>query len=121
MKFCWTTLYVKSMEESLKFYEEIVGLKVVQRFNAGPDMEIVFLGEGETQFELIYDRSKEDISVGLDISVGFEINSIEEMISLLEEKNIPIYSEVVQPNPNTRFFHVLDPNGLKVQFVENIK
>lgn len=43
MKFCWSTLKVKDMEESLKFYKEIVGLSEEQRFNAGPDTEIVFL------------------------------------------------------------------------------
>lgn len=121
MKFCWTTLYVKDMEESLRFYEEIVGLKIHQRFNAGPEMEIVFLGEGETKLELIHDKSKEDIHIGLDISIGFEVESVDKMISFLEEKKIPVYSGPIQPNPNTKFFHILDPNGLRVQFIENIK
>ncbi|HHZ01685.1 MAG TPA: VOC family protein, partial [Tissierellia bacterium] len=39
MKFLWTTLLVNNMEESIKFYEEIVGLKLVERFQAGPKME----------------------------------------------------------------------------------
>jgi lactoylglutathione lyase len=43
MKFCWSTLKVKNLEESLKFYHEIVGLKTNKRFNAGPGRKIAFL------------------------------------------------------------------------------
>ncbi len=34
MKFCWATINVKNMEESLNFYQEIVGLTVDRRFKA---------------------------------------------------------------------------------------
>jgi lactoylglutathione lyase len=36
----------------------------------------------------------------------------------IKEKGIEIYDGPHQPNPNTKFFYVLDPNGLKIQFVE---
>jgi lactoylglutathione lyase len=45
MKFLWTTILVDNMDESVKFYEEVVGLKLTKRFQAGPGMEISFLGE----------------------------------------------------------------------------
>jgi lactoylglutathione lyase len=49
MKFCWTTIYVKNMEESLKFYQGIVGLSLDRRAKATPEMELAFLGKGVTQ------------------------------------------------------------------------
>ncbi len=52
MKLCWSTLNVNNLEESIKFYTEIAGLEVVNRFKAGPS-EIAFLGSGETKIELI--------------------------------------------------------------------
>jgi predicted enzyme related to lactoylglutathione lyase len=36
MKFLWTTILVDNMDESVKFYEEVVGLKLTKRFQAGP-------------------------------------------------------------------------------------
>jgi len=42
------------------------------------------------------------------------------MISDLKEKGIDIHSGPFQPNPDIKFFYLLDPNGLKVQLVENI-
>ncbi len=62
MKFCWSTLKVKNLEESLKFYQEIVGLKINKRFNAGPGREIAFLGDGETKIELICDEEIKEVS-----------------------------------------------------------
>ena len=119
MKFCWTTIMVNSMDESLKFYEEIVGLKLNRRFDAGPGKEIAFLGEGETQVELIRDESIEKVNIGEDISMGFEVKSVEEMMKFLKGKGIEIASGPIQPNPHIQFFYVKDPNGLNIQFVEN--
>lgn len=120
MKFCWSTLKVKNMEESLKFYEEIINLKLDRRFNAGPGVEIAFLGDGETKIELVCDENSIDVNVGKDISWGFEVESLDEMINFLKEKDIAIEEGPIQPNPHIRFFYVIDPNGLKIQFVENM-
>ena len=59
MSFCWATITVNDLEESLSFYQDIVGLTVDRRFQAGPGMEIVFLGDGETKVELIRKQVKE--------------------------------------------------------------
>ena len=120
MKFCWSTLRVKNLEESLKFYVDIVGFNISKRYSAGLGKEIAFLGEGETKIELICNEALKEISYGEHISLGFEVNSIDEMMNLIKEKGISLHSGPFQPNPHTRFFYVLDPNGLKIQFVENI-
>jgi lactoylglutathione lyase len=83
-------------------------------------MEIAFMGEGETKVELIYNGKSKDISIGEDISLGFEVDSAEEMMTAVKEKGVEIHSGPFQPNPHVKFFFVLDPNGLKIQFVENI-
>jgi lactoylglutathione lyase len=118
MKFCWTTLMVKNMEESLSFYQEIVGLTLDRRFPAGPGVEIAFLGDGETKIELICNDQVKEVNLGQDISLGFKVNSVDEMMEFIKEKEIGIHSGPFQPNPQVKFFYVLDPNGLKIQFVE---
>ncbi|MEA4816330.1 MAG: VOC family protein [Lachnospiraceae bacterium] len=121
MKFCWSTLMVKNMEESLDFYQEIAGLKLESRFNAGPRVEIAFLGDGETKIELICNKEKTEINVGEDISWGFEVDSVDRFMEFVKGKDVNIHSGPFQPNPKTRFFYVIDPNGLKIQFVEHSK
>ncbi len=118
MKFCWTTLHVKNMEESLKFYQEIVGLPLIRQSKISPEFELAFLGSGETQVELIYDQSKELDYKNNTISMGFLTNSLDEFMDEINKKGIPIFAGPIQPNPTIRFMYLLDPNGIKVQFIE---
>lgn len=119
MKFCWSTLRVNNLEESIKFYTDILGLEVVSRFG-GPDVEIAFLGSGETKIELICTGGGQAICVGNDISWGFEVASLDETLALVKEKGIPMDGDPVQPNPHVRFVFIRDPNGMKIQLVENM-
>ena len=119
MKFCWSTITVKNLEESLKFYNEILGLSINRRFNAGPGMEIAFLGDDETKIELVFNEELKEVSFGQNISLGFEVNSLDEMITLLKEKGIDIESGPFSPNPHINYIYILDPNGLKIQLVES--
>ena len=36
MKFCWVTINVKDLSESIRFYEDIIGLPLMSQFPAGP-------------------------------------------------------------------------------------
>lgn len=120
MKFCWITLNVKNLEASLRFYKELVGLTENSRFTSAMGAQIVFLGEGDTQVELIYNEQKKDFSVGQDISMGFVVDSVDRMIKIVEDKGYEVHSGPFQPNPYIRFFYVQDPNGWRIQFVENL-
>ena len=121
MTFCWATINVKDMENSLRFYQDILGLQLNRKMNPNPDMALAFLGDGDTQVELIYNAKNNDISFGKDISLGFTVESIEKVREVLKKSNIAVHSGPFQPNPSIKFIYVLDPNGLKIQFVENIK
>lgn len=120
MKFCWASVSVKNLEESLKFYQEIVGLSVDRRFKSGPGREIAFLGDGETKLELICDEAVKEVTVGQDISLGFQVKSLEEKMEYVKARDIAIHSGPFQPNPHVKFFFVTDPNGLRIQFVEKM-
>lgn len=120
MKFCWSTLRVKNLEESIKFYTDIIGLEVVSRFSGGPGVEIAFLGSRETKIELICDGESRDTNVGNDISWGFEVESLDKTLTLVKEKGINVDGGPTQPNPHVKFFFIRDPNGMRIQLVENI-
>ncbi|WP_313341475.1 VOC family protein [Sedimentibacter sp.] len=117
MKFLWTTIHVKNMEESLKFYQEVVGLKLSDRFNAGP-MEISFLGEGDTKLELICSEKFQNFNPGNGVSMGFKVESLDAALNMVKEKGYEVITGPLQPNPHIKYFIFLDPNGYKVQFAE---
>ncbi len=119
MKFLWCTIQVKNLAASVAFYREIVGLEVARQMDGPDGPRIVFLQSEGSQVELI--QSAEDaIEIGKDISLGFEVKSIEEKIAFLAEKGIPVAAGPFQPNPHVKFFYIPDPDGLKIQFVENL-
>lgn len=119
MKFCWCTIHVSNMKASLKFYQEIVGLEIDSNINGENGLEIYFLGKGETKVELIYDPADKGTPISQNISLGFQVESVDQKMAFVKENNIPIHSGPFKPNPYIEFFYVTDPNGLKIQFVEN--
>jgi len=120
MKFCWSTLTVRDMAASLWFYQEIVGLEIDNRMQVGNGTEIVFLGKGDTKVELICHQGKKETDMGKDISLGFEVPSLDRQLALVQEKGIAVTSGPYQPNRFVRFFYVQDPDGLSIQFVEQL-
>jgi len=120
MSFCWVTITVNSMEESLKFYQEIVGLPVNRRFKPDTETEIAFLGEGETKIELLYDPNRKISDNLKGISLGFKVDSVDEKIDFLNKKGIKITAGPVQPNPYIKFFFIKDPNGVNIQFAQDL-
>lgn len=119
MKFSWATIRVRDLEESLEFYEDIVGLEVEKRMEMGEGQTILFLGKGETKLEIVYEQGYKDIDMGTSISLGFEVDSVREKIDYLNKKGLEIHSGPFCPVPSIEFFYVMDPNGLKIQFIEN--
>jgi lactoylglutathione lyase len=118
MKFLWTTLQVKDIQKSLDFYQGVIGLKLKQRHSAGAEVEMAFLGEGETQVELICNKSALQETSGNGVSVGFQVDSLDETMMTVKLKGISISREIHQPNPHVKFFFVEDPDGYQIQFVE---
>lgn len=120
MKYLWTAVHVKDLDESTAFYSSLLGLKVMRRFPAGPGMEIAFMGfglENETMLELLADSSNREVHFGESISIGFSIDSIEEMMETVKNKNIPLHSGPFE-TPTSKYFCIKDPNGLNIQFFQ---
>jgi len=116
MKFCHVTLSVKDIEASVRFYRDIAGLEITRRFFAGPETEIVFLGSGDTEVELISGGQGVE-SPGKGVSLGFATASLEDTIGLLRERGYETNEKIIRPNPQVSFFYALDPDGYTVQFI----
>ncbi len=118
MKFCWCTLTVNKLEESIKFYRDIIGLPIVRELVPQAGVKIVFLGDDETKIELIYNETVKEVNIGQNISLGFEVESVSDKIIFLEKMGIEIESGPFRPDPHIKFINILDPNGLKIQLIE---
>jgi lactoylglutathione lyase len=111
------------MNESLRFYQDIVGLRLKRRMSPMPGTDIAFLGEGDegTEVELIKNEKNMNPVYGRDISMGFETTSLEKEIDRIKAKGIVDIQGPFQPGPNVKFIYLTDPNGVRIQFVENVR
>ena len=51
------------------------------------------------------------------ISIGFEVENVEEYMEKLNSMGYQT-TDIISPNPKTKFFYVNDPDGLKIQLIE---
>lgn len=117
MNFRWVTLYVGDLEKSLYFYHELLGLPIDRQFGDKP--RFAFLGAPEApKVELIWDPSQDLTGVGKGTSFGLAVPNLEEMMTLLREKADTLIQGPFSPNPRITFYFVNDPDGYRVQLIQ---
>ncbi|NPV60634.1 MAG: VOC family protein [Actinobacteria bacterium] len=117
MKVKYATIAVADMEESVRFYSQILGLEIASRHHPRPGLNITLLkGEGDAMVELIEDRETPR-KPGL-FSVGMEVEDIEAKVEELESRGARI---TLRPTPITVGTIALleDPNGAQVALIQH--
>ena len=114
MRFNYVTITVKDMDASIRFYQDVIKLPLNRRFMSGSGAEIAFLGNGDTELELITGKVNDKLGVG--VSLGFEVESLEDTIALLREKGYETDGVIISPAPDVSFFYGKDPDGYSIQF-----
>ena len=118
MKFKFATLHVKNLEESIQFYENVVGMKLARRFPGGPHTEIAFMADGPAEIELICNTEAEPVVYGECPSLGLSVEDLDQAMEHMKKQGVEIVSGPFQPNPNTRFFFIHDPDGVNLEIIE---
>ena len=122
MKYGFVTVAVKNMEESEAFYKEILGLKEAKRFSPRPGIDIMFLKDEEgNAVELIAHQGEAGNSGNSSVSIGFVVDDLDAVITMLKQKNVAISSGPVGVPGGARFVFVNDPNGVGIEFIEGFK
>lgn len=118
MKFTFATIHVKDLDASIRFYEEVAGMKTARRFLAGPNTEIAFMADGPAEIELICDSGEETPIYGEYPSLGLSVDDLDKAMEHVKSKGVEIAAGPIQPNPNTRFFFIHDPDGVNLEIIE---
>jgi lactoylglutathione lyase len=115
MKVKYATIIVEDIEESIKFYTEVMGLEIDSQHNPFPGLNITLLkGEGDAMIELIKNTENE---IGL-FSVGMEVQDIHSTVKELKSKGAKITREPVPISIGTLAF-LEDPNGATIVLIEH--
>ncbi len=111
----YATIIVRDMEESLRFYTEVMGFAVDSRHTPFPGAEIILLkGGGDAMVELIKNA---DDAPGL-YSVGMEVGDMDATIRDLTSKGATITKGPLPISVGTLAF-IEDPNGVRIALIHH--
>ena len=119
MKMSWVTLHVSDLEESVRFYNELLGLPIERQFG-GEEHRITFVGEPDSaKIELLCEGGKKTEDAGRGVSIGFGVAGLDEKIEYLRGVVKGPITGPISPGPQIRFYFVPDPDGYQIQLYEN--
>ncbi|MFN8257852.1 MAG: VOC family protein [Bacteroidales bacterium] len=115
IKVQYSTMIVKNLKESVKFYRDVLGFKEGYHVNIPDGGAITIMNsEDGASVELIENKKFE---VGL-YSVGTDVDDLDETIRHLKDKGFETTGPVV-PTSVGRMTFVLDPNGVRICLIEH--
>ncbi len=115
MKVKYATIIVKDMDESIKFYKEVMGFEIDSQYNPLPEIIITLMkGKGDAMIELIKDTTHD---VGF-YSVGIDVENLNATIKELKSKGAKIIMEPVPIMAGSLAF-LEDPNGVRLALIQH--
>ncbi len=115
IKVQYTTMIVKDLEESVKFYRDVLGFKEGYHVKTPDGGAITIMNsEDGASVELIENKNYD---VGL-YSIGTDVDDLDEAIKILKEKGYETTGPVI-PTTVGRMAFVLDPNGVRICLIEH--
>ncbi len=125
MKVHHIAITVNNLEESVKFYTQVLGFKIVKKF-AREDMAAyaTFIKLNNFQIELWQfkdlkenSNSLDDIKVRGIRHLAFEVDNLKETIATLKDKGLQ-FSESKLGASGHYYCFTTDPNGVALEFYE---
>ena len=125
MKFLHTMIRVKNIEESLKFYQNVLDMKLEHKKRLD-DCWLYFLNDKENtcQIELTY--NDETPNNGYQIGNGFghfafEVNSLDDFTQKIENLGYKyLYKPFDLNGKGTRIAFIQDPDGYEIELIEKV-
>ncbi len=120
MKFYHTMVRVSSLDESLKFYCDLLGLKEMRRVDRPDDRyTLVFLAAEATpdaQIELTYNYDPEDYSGGRNFGhMAFHVDDIYATCQTLMDGGVTVN----RPPRDGRMAFVRSPDGISIELLQD--
>ena len=118
-----TSITVKNMEESIRFYRDVMGLEFQSRREIPENKaEIAFLAdmESDAQIELTYWNEKKDWNEGDELDhIAFAVPDMDEAMKRFRKQHVEIAMEPysLKGSP-TKIAFIKDPNGIWLEIIE---
>ncbi len=126
MKLLHTSITVRSMDESLTFYTEILGLQFERRRTIPENhAEIAFVHDPVSggRIELTHWEGKDQFEAGEQLDhLAFEVDDLDRFLLRVRPKGVRVAKEPYQlRGGSSRLAFILDPNDVWIELIERPK
>ena len=112
-------IVVWNMDRSIKFYSEVLGLRIHHDGRKEGGSKKSFLGnKSETLVALSEDanRGKEGNRIVEGVAhIAFRVDDVEKASKLLKERGVEFIEEKLDKDGKRKSYHFLDPDGLELE------
>ena len=118
MKVKYATIAVANMEESIKFYTEVMGFEIDNQITPYPGMKIIFLkDEGDAMIELI-ENADEPEKKGIFL-VGMEVEDMDTTVKQLISNGAKFTRGPMEVGDGAKLAFLMDPNGVEIELIQH--
>ncbi|HEX3028852.1 MAG TPA: VOC family protein [Clostridia bacterium] len=121
-KLKFAAISVKNIDESFRFYTEVLKLKEAERFSPREGIYIAFVQDDDNnKIELIQNELEKPSFIYDENSVVtlcFSVDNLDETMKSLNEKGITV-KKGPRNSPSSKFIVVEDPNGIEIALHED--
>jgi lactoylglutathione lyase len=119
----YTGICVKSLDESLDFYLNTLGMELVTRIknpHTNGEFTHVKSKESEHHIEINWYADKE-YQLGDELDhIAFQVADLDEALSYLKSKGFEPVSEIIETE-HSRWTYITDPNGIWIEIYQKKK
>ncbi|HET6466084.1 MAG TPA: VOC family protein [Nitrospiria bacterium] len=123
-KLLHTRMRVNDMEETLRFYRDILGLEVAERHRSPRGSELAFLKtpNSDELIEICSFPASGRVQVQEDlVHLAFEVDDLDQIIAHLKEKGISITDGPTVTSSGNRFCFIDAPDRYEIELIEKRK
>ena len=118
MKFSAVSISTRDIDQSVAFYQNIIGLELYAMSSPFPGQKIAVLKDGEgNSIELVHNENTKPFA-GEGIKLSFVVDQIGTAEELMKENSVPVIAMPKTLKNGVKAMIVQDPNGLELTLVE---
>lgn len=120
-KLLHTRMRVSDMDQTIRFYTEILGLEVLERKTSPRGSHLAFLKvpHSDELIELCSFPPSGPVKVQEDlVHLAFQVESLDDTIRTLNEKGVKITDGPTTSSTGSRFIFIDAPDGYEIELIE---
>ena len=120
-KLLHTRMRVSDMEQTIRFYTEVLGLEVLERKTSPRGSHLAFLKvpNSEELIELTSFPPSGPVKVQEDlVHLAFQVESLDDTIASLTARGVKITDGPTQSSSGSRFIFIDAPDGYEIELIE---